>query len=163
MLSSHPHRGALGKMTTNNDIEQLELWIGGETHPSDNPGRMVMSVREPLGVVGSITPFNVPFPKAAKLSAGALTTGNTVVGLASEFTPKSVLLMGRVYEEAGSPPGTFNAITGFGDSLTTHPLVKAILFTGSSAVGKHISALGNMLEDPGVASVLADEGVSFEL
>ena len=97
--------------------------IVGETHPSDNPGRMVMSVREPLGVVGSITPFNVPFLKAAKLSAGALATGNTVVGLASEFTPKSVLLMGRVYEEAGFPSGTFNVITGFGadigDSLTT--------------------------------------------
>ncbi len=119
--------------------------IVGETHPSDNPGRMVMSVREPLGVVGSITPFNVPFLKAAKLSAGALATGNTVVGLASEFTPRSVLLLGRVYEEAGFPPGTFNVITGFGadigDSLTTHPLVRAILFTGSSAIGKHISAL----------------------
>lgn len=119
--------------------------VNGHTHQSDNPGRMVMSVREPIGVVASITPFNVPFLKAAKLSAGALATSNTVVGLASEHTPKAVLNLAKVYEEAGFPPGVFNVLTGFGaeigDTLTGHPKVKAVLFTGSSVVGKHIASI----------------------
>jgi acyl-CoA reductase-like NAD-dependent aldehyde dehydrogenase len=117
----------------------------GETIPSEIPGRFSMSVRSPLGVVGCITPFNVPLGKAIKLSSVALSTGNTVVLLASEEAPVLAARVAQLYQEAGLPDGAFNVITGFGheigDSLTSHPLVRLINFTGSSRVGKHIAEI----------------------
>lgn len=135
-------RGAIDAIRTAAGIARM---VNGQTHQSDVQGRIVMSVREPIGVCASITPFNVPFLKAAKLSAGALAVGNTVVGLASEFTPNAPMNLAKIYKEAGFPDGAYNQLTGFGadigDFLTTHPMVKAVLFTGSSAVGKHISEI----------------------
>lgn len=117
----------------------------GQTIPSEIPGRFSMSVRSPLGVVGCITPFNVPLIKAIKLSAVALATGNTIVLLASEEGPVLATRVAQLYQDAGFPDGAFNVITGFGheigDSLTSHPLVKLLNFTGSSRVGKHIAEL----------------------
>lgn len=117
----------------------------GQTIPSDAPGRFSMTVREPLGVIASITPFNVPLLKNAKLSSTALATGNTVVMLASEEAPMIASRLAEIYHEAGLPAGAFNLVTGFGDkigdALTTHPLVKVVMFTGSSRVGKHIGGL----------------------
>jgi len=117
----------------------------GETIPSDMPGRFSMSVREPLGVTAAITPFNVPLVKNVKLSAMPLAMGNTVVLLASEMAPVVALRLARLYAEAGLPAGAFNVVTGMGadigDSLTGHPDVKAVLFTGSSRVGAHISEI----------------------
>lgn len=119
--------------------------VTGQTIPSEIPGRFSMSVREPLGVVASITPFNVPLLKNVKLSSTPLATGNTVVMLTSEEAPMVASLLAEVYQEAGIPAGAFNVVTGFGDqigdALTTHPLVKVVMFTGSSRVGKHISGL----------------------
>jgi acyl-CoA reductase-like NAD-dependent aldehyde dehydrogenase len=119
--------------------------IRGETIPPDIPGRLSISVRQPLGVVASIAPFNVPFLKHTKLSSTPLATGNTVVLLASEFASVTALRLAELYKEAGLPDGAFNVITGLGadigDSLTTHPLVRAVMFTGSSRVGQHISEL----------------------
>lgn len=119
--------------------------IAGQTMPSDMPGRFSMTVREPLGVVAGITPFNVPLLKNVKLSSSPLATGNTVVMLASEEAPMVASRLAEVYREAGVPAGAFNLVTGFGhqigDALTTHPLVKAVMFTGSSRVGKHIGGL----------------------
>lgn len=119
--------------------------VTGQTIPSDAPGRFSMTVREPLGVIASITPFNVPLLKNAKLSSTALATGNTVVMLASEEAPMIASRLAEIYHEAGLPAGAFNLVTGFGekigDSLTTHPLVKVVMFTGSSRVGKHIGGL----------------------
>ena len=119
--------------------------ITGQTMPSELPGRFSMSVREPLGVIAGITPFNVPLLKDVKLSATPLATGNTVVMIPSEHAPRVASRLAEVYEEAGFPPGTFNVVTGFGekigDSLTTHPLVKVVMFTGSSRIGKHIAGL----------------------
>ena len=119
--------------------------VTGQTIPSDTPGRFSMTVREPLGVIASITPFNVPLLKNAKLSSTALATGNTVVMLASEEAPMIASRLAEIYHEAGLPAGAFNLITGFGekigDALTTHPLVKVVMFTGSSRVGKHIGGL----------------------
>ncbi|MBW7903751.1 MAG: aldehyde dehydrogenase family protein [Rhodocyclaceae bacterium] len=119
--------------------------IAGQTMPSDMPGRFSMTVREPLGVVAGITPFNVPLLKNVKLSSSPLATGNTVVMLASEEAPMVASRLAEVYREAGVPAGAFNLVTGFGhqigDALTTHPLVKAVMFTGSSRVGRHIGGL----------------------
>ena len=119
--------------------------VTGQTLPSDMPGRFSMSVRQPLGVVAAISPFNVPLLKNAKLTATPLATGNTVVLLTSEDAPLVAHCLAEIYQEAGLPDGALNVVTGFGDrigdTLTTHPLVKAVMFTGSSRVGKHIGAL----------------------
>lgn len=119
--------------------------ITGQTMPSDTPGRLSMSVRKPLGVVAAITPFNVPLLKAAKLVASPLATGNTVVLLTSEEAPAVSFRFAKLIEEAGFPPGSLNVVSGFGvdvgDFLTGHSLVKAVMFTGSSVVGKHISEI----------------------
>lgn len=119
--------------------------VTGQTIPSEIPGRFSMSVREPLGVIAAIAPFNVPLLKNVKLSSTPLATGNTVVLLTSEEAPMVANLLADVYHEAGIPAGAFNVVTGFGDrigdSLTTHPLVKVVMFTGSSRVGRHIAGL----------------------
>jgi acyl-CoA reductase-like NAD-dependent aldehyde dehydrogenase len=119
--------------------------VTGQTLPSDAPGRFSMSVRQPLGVVAAISPFNVPLLKDAKLTATPLATGNTVVLLTSEEAPLVAHCLADIYREAGVPAGALNVVTGFGDkigdALTTHPAVKAVMFTGSSRVGKHIGAL----------------------
>lgn len=119
--------------------------VSGKTIPSDYPGRYSLSVRQPLGVVGAITPFNVPLIKGVRLTADPLAVGNTVVLLASELAPVVSVLLAKVYENAGIPAGAFNLVTGFGaeigDALTGHPDVPMITFTGSSAVGQHINEL----------------------
>lgn len=119
--------------------------VTGQTIPSDLPGRFSLSVRQPLGVVAAISPFNVPLLKNAKLTATPLATGNTVVLLTSEEAPLVAHALADIYREAGLPEGALNVVTGFGehigDALTTHPLVKAVMFTGSSRVGKHIAVL----------------------
>ena len=119
--------------------------VRGDTIPPDIPGRISMSVRQPVGVIASIAPFNVPFLKHTKLSSTPIATGNTVVMLASEFAAVTALRLAEIYKEAGLPDGVFNVITGLGadigDSLTAHPLTKVVMFTGSSVVGQHISEL----------------------
>jgi len=119
--------------------------ITGQTMPSDTPGRMSMSVRKPLGVVAAITPFNVPLIKAAKLVASPLATGNTVVLLPSEEAPTLSFRFAQLLHEAGFPAGSVNVVSGFGvdvgDTLNSHPLVKTVMFTGSSRVGKHIGEI----------------------
>ena len=116
--------------------------VSGRTLLSDNVGRWSMTFREPVGVVASITPFNVPLGKGVRLSAGPLALGNCVVMLPAEDAPLTALRLARLYHEAGLPPGCFNVITGFGseigDALTGHPLVRSITFTGSNRVGAHI-------------------------
>jgi acyl-CoA reductase-like NAD-dependent aldehyde dehydrogenase len=119
--------------------------VTGQTMPSDTPGRLSMSVRKPLGVIAAITPFNVPLIKAAKLVASPLATGNTVVLLSSEEAPSLSYRFAQLLHEAGFPSGSVNVVSGFGvdigDTLNTHPLVKTVMFTGSSRVGKHIGEL----------------------
>lgn len=119
--------------------------VRGETIPSDVPGRISMSVREPVGVVAGITPFNVPLIKGIKQSAMALATGNAFVLLPSEAAPRVADLLANLWREAGVPDGLFNVVYGngaeIGDALTGHKLVRAITFTGSSRVGKHIAQI----------------------
>lgn len=119
--------------------------VSGKTLPSDYPGRISMTWREPRGVVAVITPFNVPLIKASRLCANALATGSTVVLLPSEETPVIALKFAELLAEAGFPPGAVNVVAGhgydIGDALITHPQVKSVSFTGSTVVGKHIQKL----------------------
>lgn len=119
--------------------------ICGLTLPSDTPGRFSIAIREPLGVFACITPFNVPLIKAMKQCTGPLATGNTVVTLASEHAPVLALRVAELFRDAGFPAGSFNVLTGFGeeigDSLVAHPLNRGLNFTGSTSVGRHLSAL----------------------
>jgi acyl-CoA reductase-like NAD-dependent aldehyde dehydrogenase len=136
---------------TNKSISFIRAAVGmvrhvsGKTLPSDYPGRISMTWRSPRGVVAVITPFNVPLIKASRLCANALATGCTVVLLPSEEHPVISLKFAELLKDAGFPAGTINVVTGngynIGDSLTAHPLVKAVSFTGSTVVGKHIQKL----------------------
>lgn len=123
----------------------LARQVRGETFPSDAPNKISMSIRSPRGVVACITPFNVPFIKATRLTANALAVGNTVVLLPSEMAPKLAILVAEIYDEAGIPAGAFNVVTGFGyeigDSLVGHEDVDFVTFTGSSLVGQHINEI----------------------
>lgn len=119
--------------------------VRGETIPSDVPGKFSMSIREPLGVVAIITPFNVPLIKTTRLVANALAVGNTVVHLPSEMAPHLTILMAEIFAEAGFPAGTYNVVTGngakIGDDLTSNKDVDFVSFTGSSVVGQHIAEI----------------------
>ena len=100
------------------------------------------TLREPLGVVGQIIPWNFPILLAAWKVAPALAAGNTVVLKPAEQTSLTALFLARIAEEAGLPPGVLNVVTGFGPTagaaLVDHPGVDKIAFTGSTAVGQEI-------------------------
>lgn len=119
--------------------------VRGETIPSDAPGKFSMSIREPLGIVAVITPFNVPLIKTTRLVANALAVGNTVVHLPSEMAPHLTILFAEIVAEAGFPPGSYNVVTGYGheigDDLTSNPDVDFVTFTGSSVIGQHINEI----------------------
>lgn len=119
--------------------------VRGETIPSDVPGKFSMSIREPLGVVAIVTPFNVPLIKTTRLVANAVAVGNTVVHLPSEMAPHLSIIMAKMFHDAGFPPGTYNVVTGngaeIGDDLTSSKDVDFVSFTGSSVVGQHIAKI----------------------
>ncbi len=116
--------------------------IGGETIPAQRPGNFhSYTVREPIGVVGAITPWNYPLMMIMWKLAPALAAGCTVVLKPPEQTPLSTLWMGEWIEAVGFPPGVVNIVTGYGDAgaaLVEHPLVDKIAFTGSTDTGKSI-------------------------
>ncbi|MBC8022185.1 MAG: aldehyde dehydrogenase family protein, partial [Burkholderiales bacterium] len=115
--------------------------IHGETIPVDGPF-LNYTLREPLGVVGAIVPWNFPISLAAWKVAPALACGNTVVLKPAELTPFTAIRMAELAVEAGLPPGAFNCIPGpgsvAGTALVRHPEVDKIAFTGSTEVGKQI-------------------------
>ena len=102
-------------------------------------------LREPVGVVGAITPWNYPLFLISEKVAPALLAGCTVVLKPSEVAPFTAFVLADVIHEVGLPAGVFNVVTGVGpvagEALVTHPQVDAISFTGSVPVGKHISEL----------------------
>jgi phenylacetaldehyde dehydrogenase len=107
------------------------------------------TLREPVGVVGQITPWNFPLLMAAWKLAPVLACGCTVVLKPAEQTPLSALRLGELIQEAGIPDGVVNIVTGFGDAgarLAAHPGVDKVAFTGSTEVGKLIvqAAAGNL-------------------
>jgi aminomuconate-semialdehyde/2-hydroxymuconate-6-semialdehyde dehydrogenase len=109
----------------------------------DGRGALNYTVRKPLGVVGVISPWNLPLLLMTWKVAPALAAGNTVVAKPSEETPSSATLLAEVMADAGIPAGAFNLVHGFGprsagEFITTHPGVDAITFTGESATGSAI-------------------------
>jgi (Z)-2-((N-methylformamido)methylene)-5-hydroxybutyrolactone dehydrogenase len=113
--------------------------IHGETLPSDRANFFIYTLREPVGVVGAITPWNSPVLLMSWKLAPALAAGCTFVVKPAEQAPASTLEFASLIEEAGFPPGVFNVVTGFGDAgaaLAAHPGVDKVAFTGSTAVGK---------------------------
>ncbi len=116
--------------------------VEGETLSLDKADLFGYTVREPLGVIAGIIPWNSPLYLTAIKIAPALATGNTVVLKPSEHASATLLELGKLALEAGFPAGVLNVITGYGlpcgDALTRHPLVKKIAFTGGSESAKHV-------------------------
>ena len=117
--------------------------IYGDVIPANAPGRQLLVVKEAVGVVGGITPWNFPSLIVARKLGPALAAGCTIVLKPSEFTPFSALALGRLCEEAGVPPGVVNIVTGdaqsIGDALIESDLVRKLSFTGSTAVGRMLA------------------------
>jgi len=136
-------QGQLGLPIKNLDVaaramEQfaLEEWIGTS-----------LVVREPIGVVAAITPWNVPLHQITAKVAPALAAGCTVVLKASEMSPLCAYLFAEVVHQAGAPAGVFNLISGdgaaVGESLVSHPRVDMVSFTGSTRAGKRVAELAS--------------------
>jgi len=123
--------------------------IYGETVPSE-PGMFNFTLRDPVGVCGAITPWNAPIVMATWKIAPALACGNTVILKPAEQTPLTALFLADLLLEAGLPEGVVNVITGFGpgagSSISEHPGIDKVAFTGSTEVGKKILAasVGNL-------------------
>jgi alpha-ketoglutaric semialdehyde dehydrogenase len=119
------------------------LRLSGEKLPSVRPGVEVEITREPVGVVGLITPWNFPIAIPAWKIAPALAFGNTVVFKPAQWTPGCAWALAEILAGAGVPPGVFNLVMGsgsiVGDTLVNHPRVAAISFTGSMEVGRGIA------------------------
>jgi len=115
----------------------------GDTVPSELPDKWAMSIRQPIGVAGIITPWNFPMAIPCWKMMPALVTGNTVVFKPASDTPHCATLLVKLMAEAGFPPGTVNLVTGsgadVGDAIVDSPDVPVISFTGSSATGKRIA------------------------
>lgn len=115
----------------------------GEVIPSALSGRFTMTVRHPMGVIGIITPWNIPLAIPAWKTFPALLAGNAVVLKPASDTPAVVLKLAELLTEAGLPPGVLNVITGpggsLGEALIKHQGIDMISFTGSTEVGRHIA------------------------
>jgi acyl-CoA reductase-like NAD-dependent aldehyde dehydrogenase len=109
------------------------------------PGGIDVTFHEPMGVVGVIVPWNFPMPLAAWGFAPALAAGNTVIVKPAQYTPLTALRLEELALQAGLPPDVFQVVPGkgadAGEHLVGHPLVRKIVFTGSTAVGKQIMRL----------------------
>ncbi len=148
--------------------------IRGELIKGDIAGKkdsMGMVIRQPLGVLLAITPFNYPlFTGIAKISPG-IAAGNSIVVKPASADPICLLMFGKIMQEAGLPNGVVNIVTGssseIGDYLCSHPKIDMISFTGSSAVGKHIASIAGMkklhLELGGKAPAIVLEDCNFDI
>ena len=114
--------------------------VYGDVIPSPWPGRRILVTKEPVGVVGAITPWNFPSSMIARKLGPALAAGCTIVIKPAAQTPYSGLAWGALCEKAGIPAGVVNVLTGsasaIGGELTSNPLVRKITFTGSTPIGK---------------------------
>ncbi|HJY84383.1 MAG TPA: aldehyde dehydrogenase family protein, partial [Candidatus Binatia bacterium] len=120
--------------------------VEGKLLPLDELGKESRAYRQPLGVIGVISPWNFPMQLSHRSIGPALALGNAVVVKPAEDTPVTGgLLIAKIYEEAGLPPGVLNVVIGpidqIGDEFTLHPVPRLISFTGSTRVGRHIGVL----------------------
>ncbi len=119
------------------------LRLAGDTLPSVRPGVGVEVTREPLGVIGIVTPWNFPMAIPAWKIAPALAFGNCVVFKPADLVPACAWALAEIVHRSGIPPGVFNLVMGrgsvIGDPLVTHPGITAVSFTGSVEVGNRIA------------------------
>jgi len=119
------------------------LHFASESHHA--PGSLSYTLRQPLGVVGCISPWNLPLYLFSWKIAPALAAGNCVVGKPSEVTPLTAYLLGDICNAAGLPPGVLNIVHGLGpragEAIVRHPKIKAISFTGSTRAGSEIARI----------------------
>lgn len=126
-------------------ISLLEFYAGegfrmhGKTMPSEARDTFTYTIRQPLGVVGLIAPWNFPWAIPVWKSAPALAAGNCVILKPAELTPATAALLAEIYADAGLPPGVFNMIVGsgsvVGEAMVSSPALRAISFTGSNEIG----------------------------
>ncbi|MCR8659511.1 aldehyde dehydrogenase family protein [Paenibacillus endoradicis] len=147
----------------NGEMVPMGAMPGGE-------GRLAFTIREPIGVVGAITPFNFPMNLVAHKIGPAIAAGNTVVLKPAPQTPLSAFFIGELFKEAGLPDGVLNIVTGdgalLGEYLVADPRVNMITFTGSPTVGKRISQLAGIkkrtLELGSNSAVIIDDEMMTE-
>jgi aminomuconate-semialdehyde/2-hydroxymuconate-6-semialdehyde dehydrogenase len=117
--------------------------FAGESHESVGLNAINFTLRKPLGVVGCISPWNLPLYLFTWKIAPALAAGNCVVAKPSEVTPMTAFLLSEICIEAGLPPGVLNIVHGLGpttgQAIVEHPKIKAISFTGGTTTGEHIA------------------------
>lgn len=117
--------------------------FASEAHESVGLGAMNFTLRQPIGVVGCISPWNLPLYLFTWKIAPAIAAGNCVVAKPSEVTPMTAYLLGDICTEAGLPPGVLNIVHGLGtttgQAIVAHPDIKAISFTGGTKTGAHIA------------------------
>jgi aldehyde dehydrogenase (NAD+) len=144
-----PFKETQGDVQTAIDVGKFIAGEGrraeGFVVPSAIPDKMNMTIRQPLGVVGIITPWNFPMAIPAWKTFPALLAGNTVVLKPASDTPLSAANLVEILAEAGLPAGVLNYVTGpggsLGDTLVTDPRIAMISLTGSTEVGKHVAEL----------------------
>jgi aldehyde dehydrogenase (NAD+) len=148
-VSGKPYTVALSEdlPETINTIRYYAGWcdkVSGQTI-NPTPEKFAYTLRQPIGVVGQIIPWNYPLSMAAWKLGPALACGNTVVLKAAEQTPLSILVLGRLVQNAGFPPGVINFVNGYGweagSALVQHHLVDKVAFTGSTATAKTIMTM----------------------
>lgn len=143
-------KDALGEVQRSINI--MEFMAGearrltGETLPSELPKNFSYTVRQPVGIIGVITPWNFPLAIPVWKIAPALVCGNTVVFKPATLTPLCAMSLVQILEQAGLPAGVLNLVTGSGKEvgaeIVTNPEVKAVSFTGSNGVGDELYATG---------------------
>ncbi|KAK2594520.1 mitochondrial aldehyde dehydrogenase [Conoideocrella luteorostrata] len=121
--------------------------ISGQTISTTHQ-KFAYTLRQPIGVVGQIIPWNYPLSMASWKLGPALACGNTVVIKAAEQTPLSILVLASIIRDVGFPPGVVNVVNGYGKdagaALVEHPLVDKIAFTGSTATARHIMKMASV-------------------
>jgi aldehyde dehydrogenase (NAD+) len=141
---------ALAKAEIRGAAEYFEFYAALVNLPAGQvldiqPNLHVYTLREPLGVVGVITPWNLPLNQAARACAPALAAGNTVVAKPAEATSRTTVELARLATGEGLPPGVLNVVLGLGPEVGTaiveHPLVRKVAFTGSVRVGREIGRI----------------------
>lgn len=120
------------------------IQFSSDSHSMENLA-INYTLKQPIGVVGCISPWNLPLYLFSWKIAPALATGNCVVAKPSEITPMTAYLLGKICNEAGLPKGVLNIVHGLGNTvgnaIVSHPKIKAISFTGGTATGKHIASV----------------------
>ena len=118
--------------------------VNGDTIPGPASDRRIVVIKQPVGVIGAITPWNFPNAMITRKAGPALAAGCTIVIKPASMTPYSALALAELAEQAGIPKGVVNIVTGaagaIGGELTSNPVVKKITFTGSTEVGKILMA-----------------------